>query len=113
MNFTTRAWMSPWHQRRLPTNLRRVGRWKDLHKATSLQPMCTCHLAGSPRLLNVLWPPQDHGRCTQSVTSPQSSTYVKRVKYLYIAWLPRSEETQSKKRERDILQWIKRSLKNK
>jgi hypothetical protein len=48
-------------------NLRLVGRWKDLLMATCLQPMCTCHLVGSPWLLNGLRPPQDHGCCTLSV----------------------------------------------
>src|SRR6266851_6566624 len=55
--------MLPWHERRLLMNFLFVSRWKDSCKATSLQLMYTCHLVGSPWLLNGLSSPHDHGRC--------------------------------------------------
>ena len=72
-------------------NLQLTGRWKDLRETTSWQAMCTCPLVASPWRLNVLWPPPDHGRCTPSVSSHQSNTYVKQVKDL--------ERCQSAKRD--------------
>src|SRR5690348_11280966 len=72
MNFTTRAWMLHLHERMLPINLLLVGKWKDLHEATSLQRICTYHLVGFLWPLNVLYPPQGYGSCT-SVRKGSSS----------------------------------------